>query len=148
MSRLRLVLTAAVVVSVCCAAALADMPTAGKASLKAVKGRIVTDADGTMTAQDAATLSIGPAPFGPYRFEAQVQLAERSKGSAGDWRLALGDPNDTKAALAAVILNRDDEGYVLSFHLQARDIKNRPVNPGDAVVAFKYWPNEKPAKPN
>ncbi|MBE3099642.1 MAG: hypothetical protein IMZ44_21205, partial [Planctomycetes bacterium] len=147
MSRLRLVLTAAVVVSVCCAAARADTPTAGEASLKAVKGRIVTDADGTATAQEAVTLSIGPAPSGPYRFEAQVQLAERSK-AAGEWRLAIGDPNDTKAALAAVILNRDDEGYVLSFHLQARDIKNRPVNPGDAVVAFKYWPNDKTAKPN
>ena len=109
-------------------------------------GRIVTDASGTMTAQDATTLSIGPAPSGPYRFEAQVQLAERGK-AVGDWRLTFADPKDPKTVQAVAILNRDDEGYVLSFQLQERDTQNKLVNVGTAVV-FKYWPNEKPAKPN
>ena len=86
-----------------------------KASLQVLKGQTATDPGGTLTAEDAATLGIGPAPAGPYRFEAQVQLAERGK-AAGDWRLTLADPKNPKAApFAAMILNRDDEGYVLSF---------------------------------
>ena len=146
MKKPKFVLTAAVAISSCWAASLADASAAGKASLQASKGRIATDAGGTLTAQDAATLSIGPAPSGPYRFEAQVQLAEWRKG-ANDWRLTLVDPKDPKAVQAAVILSRDDEGYVLTFRLQSRNTQNRLVNVGSAV-AFKYWPNQKPAKPN
>ena len=148
MNTLRSALTTSAVVSVCWVAALADTPTPGKTSLQAVKGRIVTDANGTVTALDAATVSIGPAPSGSYRFEAQVQLAEWRK-AASDWRLTLVDPKDPKAVRAAAILNRDSEGYVLSFSFQERDARNRLVSgTWQEAVALKYWPNEKPAKPN
>ena len=61
----KFVLTAAVAVSFYCTAARADVPAARPASLQAIKGRIVTDAGGTLTAEDAVTLSIGPAPPAP-----------------------------------------------------------------------------------
>ena len=118
-------------------AARTDAPAVGKASIQAFKGRIVTDASGTVTADDAATLSVGPVPAGPCRFEAQVQLAERVK-RGNDWRLMLTDPKDPKdikAAMTAVILIRDVEGRELSFQL-----------PTGEVIAFKYWPTEKQAK--
>ena len=141
-----LVLTAPMAASFYWTAARADVPATTTANLRALQGRIETDAGGTVTAQDAVTLGIGPAQTAPYCFEAQVQLAQRGK-VPGNWRLVLADPKDPKAAVAAAILNRDDEGHVLSFQLQARNAQGRLVNVENAVT-LKYWPDEKPAKPN
>ncbi|MCX7012525.1 MAG: hypothetical protein NTW86_08185 [Candidatus Sumerlaeota bacterium] len=135
----------AIVASFCCTMAQAGAPDAGQATFHAAKGRIATDADGAAIAETAATLEVGPAPSGPYRLDAQIQLAEQ--GASGDCRFALGDPNDPKAPLAQVAVNRDKGGRTINVALQRLDDTGKWANVGPPAP-FVYWPKEdKPAKP-